>query len=126
MKRSIRAVGLVATVAVTAAAQNATSPPTRPSSSHASAGDPAIPPALRKGSREPSPSGAALDALVERKLRRQFDAADVSGSGRITREQAAAAGWGSIAQQFDRIDESGRGAVSFDEIRRYLRAQARR
>ncbi len=89
------------------------------------AGDPAVPASLRGQARR-SPTGAALDALVEQKLRRHFEAADTSGSGHITRAQAAAAGWGAVAQRFDQIDARGAGEVSFDDVRSYLRANARR
>ncbi|MBS0445802.1 MAG: EF-hand domain-containing protein [Proteobacteria bacterium] len=89
------------------------------------AGDPAVPPALRARGLTESPRGAELDAIVERKLRKHFEAADQAGAGRITRAQAAAAGWGAVADQFDRIDARGVGTVSYDEIRGYFATQAR-
>ena len=92
--------------------------------------DPWVPPPVRaqaqaEGRSEPT-RGAALAAQVERKLRRRFEAADAAGSGRITREQARAAGLGRIADDFERIDAAGSGSVSFDEVKRYLRARGAR
>jgi Ca2+-binding EF-hand superfamily protein len=70
--------------------------------------------------------GAALAAQVERKLHASFQAADSAGTGRITREQARAAGLGTVAEHFDRIDAQHTGTVSFDEVRRYLKSQGAR
>jgi hypothetical protein len=89
--------------------------------------DPWVPPAVRaqaaaQPQAEPS-RGAALQAQVERKLRAAFEAADPGGTGRITREQARAAGLGGVAEQFDRIDTQRRGSVSFEDYKRYLRSR---
>jgi hypothetical protein len=91
--------------------------------------DPWVPPATRASAAaqpvtQPS-RGAALQAQVERKLRRRFEAADTAGTGRITREQALAAGLGRVADDFDRIDQAGAGSVSFEDVTRYLRSRAR-
>ena len=83
--------------------------------------DPYLPPALRTPPAQASPSGAALQAIVDRKLRQTFDGADAARSGSLTREQAARAGWGMVAQEFDRIDTARSGRVSYEDIRRYLR-----
>lgn len=85
--------------------------------------DPWVPPELRKAPAAPSPQGAALRARVERKLKTQFDAADVTGSGSLTREQARAAGLGYVARHFDEIDRQRAGAVSFDDVKRFLRTR---
>ena len=82
--------------------------------------DPWVPPAARKPSTAPPTEGAALRAQVERKLKQAFDAADVSHSGALTREQAAAAGLGFVAKHFDAIDRQKAGAVRFDDVKRYL------
>ena len=87
-------------------------------------GDPYLPPAARQQPLRASPSGAALDAAVEAKLRATFDAADSARTGTLTREQAARAGWGSVVQDFEAIDTRRNGRVTFDEIRRYQRARA--
>ena len=85
--------------------------------------DPWVPPALRKAAPRPPVDGVELKALVERKLRASFDAADVAGAGSLTREQASAAGLGFVVKHFERIDAGGTGRVTFDDLKRYLRAQ---
>ena len=85
--------------------------------------DPWVPPTLRKAAPRPPAGGEALRAEVERKLRADFDAADVERAGTLTREQARAAGLGYIVKSFDRIDAAGTGRVTFDDLKRYLRSQ---
>lgn len=82
--------------------------------------DPWVPPDARKPSTTPPTEGAALRSQVERKLKQDFDAADVSHTGSLTRQQAAAAGLGFIAKHFDAIDRQKTGAVRFDDVKRYL------
>jgi hypothetical protein len=82
---------------------------------------PWVPPEQRKAA--PSPQGAALRAQVERKLKAGFDAADVNRSGTLTRDQARAAGLGYIVKHFDEIDRQRAGAVSFDDVKRFLRGR---
>ncbi|MGH8850974.1 MAG: EF-hand domain-containing protein [Casimicrobiaceae bacterium] len=83
--------------------------------------DPWVPPELRQPSSAPPTHGAALRAQVERKLKAGFDAADVGHGGTLTREQARAAGLGYIVGHFDEIDRRRAGAVSFDDVKSYLR-----
>ena len=85
--------------------------------------DPWVPPALRKAAPRPPAAGDALKAEVERKLRADFEAADVEHAGTLTREQARAAGLGYIVKRFDRIDAAGTGRVAFDDVKHYLRSQ---
>jgi hypothetical protein len=89
--------------------------------------DPWVPPQVRAQAAAQAPAGptrgAALQAQVERKLRAAFEAADRAGTGRITREQARAAGLGAVTEQFDRIDVQRRGSVSFEDFKRYLRSR---
>ena len=88
-------------------------------------GDPVLPPALRQQApTQPSPTGAALQAKVEEKLKEAFDAADVGRQASLTREQAARAGWAMVVRDFDRIDAARSGRVSFEDIRRYVRARS--
>ncbi len=82
--------------------------------------DPWVPPDARKPSATAPTEGAALRAQVERKLKQDFDAADLSHAGALTRQQAASAGMGFIAQHFDEIDRQKAGAVRFDDVKRYL------
>jgi hypothetical protein len=82
--------------------------------------DPWVPPEARNPSRTPPPAGAALRAEVERKLRQAFDDADLARSGSLTREQARAAGLGYVVRHFDAIDRQRRGAVQFDDVKRFM------
>jgi len=88
--------------------------------------DPWVPPATRaKAAAEPRvapTTAAALDAQVEAKLRKRFEAA-ASPDGTLTREQASSAGLGGIAERFDAIDPSGRGVIRFEDYLSYLRSQ---
>jgi len=84
--------------------------------------DPWVPPTLRKAAPRAPAGGEALRAEVERRLRADFDAADIERAGTLTREQARAAGLGYIVKSFDRIDAAGTGRVAFDDVKRYLRA----
>ena len=82
--------------------------------------DPWVPPDARKPSTAPPTEGAALRAQVEHKLRQAFDAADVTHSGSLTRQQASAAGLGFVARHFDEIDRQKSGAVRFEDVKRYM------
>ena len=91
--------------------------------------DPAAPPkvvqdaAQAETRQRPASVGAGLQSDAERHLRASFDAADTAHRGTLTRAQAQAGGFGFIAQHFDAIDARHAGAVSFDDLKRYLRAQ---
>lgn len=85
--------------------------------------DPWVPPDQRVVSTEAPTEGAALRAQVERKLKQSFDAADVNRAGTLTREQAAAAGLGYIAQHFDEIDRQHAGVVRFDDVKRFMQSR---
>jgi hypothetical protein len=63
---------------------------------------------------QPSPTGAALQAKVKEKLKEAFDAAGVGRQASLTREQAARAGWAMVVRDFDRIDATRSGRVSFE------------
>ena len=83
--------------------------------------DPCLPPAVQKAAtikRAPT-EGTTLRAEVEQRLRAPFDAA--AREGVLTREQAAAAGLGFIARNFDAIDRAGRGAIRFEDYKAFLR-----
>jgi len=83
-------------------------------------GDPRLPDSMKTMVPQASPRGAALNQLVQRKLRANFDSVDVTRSGRVTREQARSGRWSVLAEHFDEIDAARRGEVSFDEVMRYL------
>ena len=74
-----------------------------------------------EGPPPPETRGEALRAQVERKLQGTFAAADKQGRGSITREEARAANFGLVADNFDAIDVARAGSVSFEDLKRYLR-----
>ena len=82
--------------------------------------DPWVPPQLKRSTTYVETRGDALRAQVDRKLREQFDTADVAKAGVLTRAQAQAAGLGYIAENFDAIDRSRSGFVRFEDVQRYL------
>ena len=86
--------------------------------------DPWVPPVVRKNAAATPvvpTQGAALRAQVERKLRASFDAAAATTGGTLTREQARAGGLGFIAENFDAMDRGAKGAVTFDDYKRFLK-----
>ena len=84
--------------------------------------DPCVPPSVKKSARvKASPEGGALRAQVLEKLRAPFERAAVNGE--LTRERAAAAGLGAIARDFDAIDTARRGAIRFEDYKRFLQSR---
>jgi hypothetical protein len=83
--------------------------------------DPWVPPTVRKSAvaKTAPTKGPELRAEIEQRLRAPFDAA--ARDGVLTREQAAAAGLGLIVQNFDSIDRGGRGAIRFEDYKRFLK-----
>ena len=57
-------------------------------------------------------------------LRQRFEAANVTHDGRLTREQAEAAGLRGILRNFEQIDTDNKGYVTLQDLRVF--AQARR
>jgi len=82
--------------------------------------DPWVPPQLKRSATYVETRGDALRAQGEKKLREQFDTADVARAGLITRAQARAAGLGYIADNFDAIDRTRSGYIRFEDVLRYL------
>lgn len=118
--RSLAGLAVALMIALPAHAATAESPP---ATAEAPMRDPWVPPEARKPAIAPPAQGAALRAQVERKLKAAFDQADVNRSGNLTREQARVAGLGYIVRHFDDIDRQRAGAVSFEDVKRYLRAK---
>ena len=87
---------------------------------------PSIPPALRSQapSGAPAASGETLQKQARHKLRLRFDEADVDASGKLTEEEARRAGLGFISGNFAAIDSARKGAVSFDDVNRFLEQRA--
>ena len=88
--------------------------------------DPWVPPGVREKVLAPSQplEGAALRSSVERKLRARFEAA--ARDGRLSREQAHAAGLGQIARHFEAIDRRGAGTIAFEDYKRFLKDRGAR
>jgi hypothetical protein len=55
----------------------------------------------------------------------RFAAANVTGDGRLTREQAMAAGWRRVARYFDTIDVQHKGYVTLADIRAWRASHPR-
>ncbi len=68
---------------------------------------------------------ASVDTDAEAHLRASFVAADTAQRGTLSREEARAGGFGWITNHFDAIDTQHAGRVSFDDVRRYLKSNAR-
>lgn len=86
--------------------------------------DPCVPASVRQKALASAPMPAqTLPEAVTQRLKARFDAADVNRTGTLTRTQAEAGGFGLVTLHFDAIDRKGRGAVSFDDIRTFLRAR---
>jgi hypothetical protein len=85
--------------------------------------DPMLPPSMANVKSVPATQGVALAAQVEQTLRDPFDAAKGKQPGVLTRDEARAAGLGYIAKNFDAIDVRRTGAVSFDDVKRFMRSQ---
>jgi hypothetical protein len=88
--------------------------------------DPCLPKAQREVRPAPSPVGAALQEQALLKLKQRFDDADADRSGSLTQAEARNGGFGFVAKHFEAIDQHGKGAVSFSDVRRYLSEQKRK
>jgi hypothetical protein len=86
--------------------------------------DPSLPESMRSLAPSPPTHGKAFEAQVTQRLRDLFDSAHASVPGRLTKEEARAAGLGFIAAHFDEIDAARSGSVSFDDFERYLAGRA--
>jgi opacity protein-like surface antigen len=83
--------------------------------------EPYVPKAQRVPSQEAPATGAELKARALAKLRQRFDEADTDRSGTLTQQEAARAGLGYVEQNFAEIDREHKGAVSFADIKAFLR-----
>jgi hypothetical protein len=93
--------------------------------------DPCVPPSVRKQAELENAGTAdaparSMAGSTSDRLRARFEAADLRKTGRITRTEAAAGGFGFIAQHFEAIDRQGRGEVSFEEVKAFLVARGAR
>lgn len=89
-------------------------------------GDPYIPRTVSRPAPGMRTSGAALQAQAMKKLRQQFDAADVKKNGTLTQAETQANGLGFVANNFEHIDTHRTGRVSFADIERFMHSQSAR
>jgi carboxypeptidase C (cathepsin A) len=82
--------------------------------------DPSLPEPLRHLAPAPPSHGKAFQDQVSERLRALFDAGAGREPGRLTREEARAAGLGFIVAHFDAIDAARRGWITFEDFERYL------
>lgn len=85
--------------------------------------DPCVPATVREKLQAQAVVATTLPKAVTSRLKERFDAADVNRSGTLTRAQAEAGGFGFIAQNFDAIDRRKAGAVTFEEVKGFLRTR---
>jgi hypothetical protein len=83
--------------------------------------DPCVPASVRQKAMAAVPLPAqTLQEAVAQRLKARFDAADLNGSGMLTRAQAEAGGFGFIALNFDAIDSGKKGVVTFRDVQLFL------
>jgi Ca2+-binding EF-hand superfamily protein len=66
----------------------------------------------------PLPATAHAGHIVE--LEKRFAAADKDHDGKLTLEEARAAGMSSVVRDFDRIDKDRKGFVTLDQLKTRL------
>ncbi|HLX23370.1 MAG TPA: hypothetical protein VKR38_08515 [Usitatibacter sp.] len=71
----------------------------------------------------PATTGDALQAEIEDRIRTIFNAAPAKRAGSLTRDEAAAAGLGYVVNNFAAIDARGTGAVTFEDVKNFMRAR---
>lgn len=109
----------IAVVGNTAHAQVSNPAPT--AQLHLSDIDPPIPqPGFQLQAPLHRASGAELRNQALDNLRKKFEAADTSGTGAITADEASQHNLNFVAKHFAQIDTAKRGVVTFDDVRRYL------
>ena len=85
---------------------------------------PSLPESIRGLAPSPPSHGNAFEAEVTQRLRDLFDSAHGHEAGRLTKEEARAAGLGFVAKHFDEIDAARAGSISFEDFQRYLAGSA--
>ena len=79
-----------------------------------------VPRSMRQPQRDIAPGPVLLRFTTLQKLKKRFEDADADHSGTLTREEARQAGLTIVDKNFDGIDTSQRGQVSFDDLNSYL------
>lgn len=70
------------------------------------------------------PSSADVGNAIARDLKARFDAAADPSTHLLTKAAANRQGWGWATDHFDDIDQQKKGAVSFNDMLRYLNRQS--
>lgn len=107
------------------ATPNPSATPTSPATPAPSAPAPSAPgPATAAPTTAAPSTGTAAKPRHPRRmsLNQRFAAANVSGDGHLTRDQADAAKWTYVSRHFDAIDKDHKGYVTIDDIRAYSKA----
>ncbi|MFL9871906.1 EF-hand domain-containing protein [Paraburkholderia megapolitana] len=81
------------------------------------------PPPDPVGTAVPEAEGQTLRDQVLANMKQRFDAAADPSTHLLSLADAKRSGWGYIADHFSAIDRSGSGYVSFDDLKRYLKAK---
>jgi hypothetical protein len=85
---------------------------------------PATPaPATAAPSTSTAPAPAAKKPSHRQTLQQRYDAANTTHDGKLTKDQAAAANWPYVVNNFAAIDKDKKGYVTTDDIRAYARAR---
>ncbi len=87
-------------------------------------GDPYIPPVARHPTTGMQTSGTALQAQAIKKLRQQFNEADVKKNGTLTQTETRMNGLGFVADNFEHIDTRRTGRVSFADVEHFMHSQS--
>ena len=86
---------------------------------------PDAPPPTPPEAGAPGPAGGpGAPGAPRMNMRQRFEAANTTHDGRLTRDQAEAAGLRGIARHFDQIDADKKGYITLQDLRAF--AQARR
>jgi len=80
-------------------------------------------PATAAPSTSTAPTTTMKKHAHRQTLQQRFDAANTTHDGKLTKDQAAAANWPYVVNNFDAIDKDKRGYVTTDDIRAYARAR---
>jgi hypothetical protein len=73
---------------------------------------------------ETPPSETQLKDKYLERLKRDFEIADTTRSGALTRAQVDGPGLSVIARHFDQIDTKRAGRVTFDQVNAFLRSES--
>jgi transposase len=85
----------------------------------ATTGQPAVTAPAAPSTATPAPKPASH----HRTLQQRFDAANTTHDGHLTKDQATAANWPFVANNFAAIDKDKKGYVTVKDIRAYAKAR---